>query len=126
MALAYSDLFTDIARRIVWETMANGGATLNPITGGEPASGYMVGGIAPSLTFAPGTIPGRMISELIQYIATNWTHGSFVGGWQDPDTFEYHFDISDRIDDRDFAIELGNRRGEIAIYDLAGKDSVYV
>ena len=113
MALAYSSLFIDLAARLITDARRNGGATLDPITMSAPHSGYMVGGLVPSLvTDAPKP------SAVADWIADSWAMGEYVGSWLDPETGLMHFDISTHVRDRDLAIALGERRQEIAIFDL--------
>ena len=122
MALNYPDLFIDLANTLLREAHANGGATLDPVGKGTPATGYMVGGLVPSLVLYNGSDYDS--ERLAGWIADNWTMGEYVGSWRDNDTGYIHIDIVTHVRDYDFAIRLGKSREEIAIWDVSNETEI--
>jgi hypothetical protein len=78
-------------------------------------SGYVVGGKVP-------TMVGCTIGDLKDWIEAN--PSDFYGSWMDSETGKIHYDAVDVIEDRDEAIRLGIKRGEIAIWDAGAGEEI--
>lgn len=101
-----------VAFHLILAGIDKGGATFD--AHGNDASdfpGFMVGGKVPTLVF--NEKPAS--ADVIGWIRDN--ESGFYGVWVDSETGFWHFDAVDLLGDRDEAIRLGIRRGEIAIWD---------
>lgn len=106
----------------------SGGATVSPFVGEDaPSVGYMIGGVVEELvltTHETLTVPN--LTAWLSDIVPNLTSGHYVGAWHDARTGNVHFDVSLRQVSRSDAIRIARGRGELAIYDLAAGETIYV
>lgn len=111
-------------------THKNGGGSFS-FNGEEiPTSGYMVGGVTPSVILDPGTTLPRLILDLLHFYQRNQEHldkdGLFLGTWVDPETGKIYLDVSQRVADLEEALKIGDLRGEIAIWDVINGQEISV
>ncbi|MCC2626592.1 MAG: hypothetical protein K0S14_242, partial [Thermomicrobiales bacterium] len=98
----------------------NGGFTYDPYSSSFVESGgYMVGGVPGQ----KGVVVDALTPETLEkFRADNAKllskEGMFVGGWKDSKTGKIHLDVSERVPEKDRALELLKDRKEIAAWDL--------
>lgn len=99
-------------------SQAKEGCSININTlGNAPKVGYMVGlkslGVYPNLSAVnPYEIKAK-VREL-----HNGSNKNYLGVWKDQETGLVYFDLSEWIETIESAIQIGQSRGEIAIWDL--------
>jgi hypothetical protein len=104
------DLFRAIA--IFSDTLDNGGGTYTKFLDAGPKTGFAVG----------GEDPGRIVSGdqdivlAILKFSAQLPMGRFLGTWLHDG--EFYLDSVSILEDKDEAIALGRKRGEIAIFNL--------
>ena len=109
----------------------DGGYTVGLDTLGMPCTpteGYMVGvpGIhAKTQKSAPNFYNVMAQFETMTRLAQNTVHKLYAGAWFDGQNMWY-LDISENILDVDDAIQVAQRRGELAIWDVANKKEIRV
>lgn len=104
---------------VILRTLTDGGGTFNvhtlePI---ENPVGYSVGGLATE-SFGDCTI--EEVEKRVSEFLVNRVAGlsEYLGTWIDPETSLWHLDAVEIIEDRDTAVAVGRKRGEIAIFDF--------
>lgn len=123
-----------------------GGATveLSTLTSPAKTDGYFVGGATgwndrqiKTQTFASHTFTNRTMRRMLGFMYTEHLtleevengvkpEQCYMGVWLDPETATVHVDAVTWIADRDAAVALGRRRGELAVYDVEADGSLYV
>jgi hypothetical protein len=127
-----------LASALVVQTSRDGGTTLVLDQGVDavvpyrnPTEGFVVGGRGSSLVLGQWFVRDYMegaIEEVEKWLVRQPSVGgtyplSAVGGWLEEAMGLYHFDLVDVVETFDEALDLGEARGEKAIYDLkAGED----
>ena len=102
----------------------NGGFSINPL-GECPKTGYMVS-IKDLYKISLNLIDQDDIdfaSEIASKIS------GYIGGWldtTDSNINNFYMDISVNIQDREKAIEIAKKNGQLAIYDIASGESIYL
>ena len=108
--------------------ITSGGATIDPSTGEQPTTGYVVSvpgaeartnDIPSDLEFAAWYI-GRAEAILRKYAAKGLR--AFLGAWQDGK--HSYLDVSVIVPDRATAMNLGREYGQVAIFDLGAKAEI--
>ncbi len=92
-----------------------------------PKEGYMVGGISTSLIFDNIEALSKGKDSILFYLNKYAALGEslFLGGWKDNKDGKIYIEPVDRFHTLEIALEEGNRRREIAIYDLKkGEDII--
>jgi len=117
-----------LASMLVAATIYEGGATLvrQGDTWISPVEGFVIGGRGEPLVLAAWLVMGsthEAITEVERWLVRQPSVGGTdpleaVGGWFEEDMGLYHFDLVDVVDSFDEALDLGEARGEKAIYDL--------
>lgn len=106
-----------------------GGVTLDPKTGHRPDSGYMVGGVVPTLVLPRShrAIAGSAVTReaIVEWLTEHSAVAEYVGSWYGHDAAIY-IDVSTRHDDESVAHELSLERDEFAYYDIGKGESIYV
>lgn len=120
------------ALRLVTGIVSSGGASV-PVSsnGSVPTSGYMVGGIyseevkATSLAIWQVT---TFVERGLKVARDLYGEGSaaYLGSWLDAETGQVWFDVSEHVAERGAALRLAAKRGELAVYDIATGESVYI
>lgn len=120
----------DIARIIATLTEANGGATFNLVEGDLAGRPFYAVSVFPERTvIVPDRPRGELAADVESFIRGNkalliedqclsigtWVHEGRV-----------HLDLSITVADRDAAFQLGQRHGQLAIYDLARQEEITV
>ena len=111
---------------VVEDTLANGGLTIKPFTGEKPSGGYMVAlqGYelqVPVSEFFTGLV-ADYIGEHAQKLMDN--PSLCLGTWINEGSA--YLDLSENIQSRDKALELGRERNQIAIFNLETFEEVVV
>lgn len=103
---------------------AQGGASIDPLTGLQPTTGYMVAvqghnREVPEDDFfgAPGE--DAMYDWIEEKRDVLSQPGSHIGLWHDTANREVVLDVSQQVDDLDEAIRLGQERNQQAVWDVA-------
>jgi 8-oxo-dGTP pyrophosphatase MutT (NUDIX family) len=110
----------------------NGGFTIDARTGASPTDGYQVG-IDGHTMQVDGQIPtidqlNNMSAEELAGHVEKWMGDNadlfdkpnmMVGGWHDTSTGLVHFDVSEHVPTLDQAVQLGQERNQIAVWDNA-------
>lgn len=97
-----------------------------------PTKGYVVGGRVPEQSIKSNNEPHfkhtfmnmMLEAEKLTKAGTDMVIGTWVE-YRDDDTYIV-FDFCDIIESKDYAIDLGNMRGERAIYDLENKKEIFL
>jgi hypothetical protein len=99
-----------------------------PLSGDLPTYGYLVGGVVSSLIFDPSDDlqPGADIDHFVDYVKGPTVAAEYLGWWTDEETGAVYVDASSWHPDVDKATRVGEERGEIAIFDLTTKNSIYL
>lgn len=90
----------------------------------SPTEGFAVGGQVPGIRYPvsyPYLTKRIIVSQWLQALPHNVIH---VGTWTEDGTV--YVDATTIVSDRDRAIQLGEQRGEIAVYDFANQESLYM
>jgi hypothetical protein len=101
-----------------------GGFTVNPKTGAQPTSGFMVSAPGRGMMVNQKDLSGAYGQKVLEDYARHnadamqWK-GAHIGGWTDSATGKTHLDISHNIRDAKAATQLGHSRNQIAIWDVA-------
>lgn len=100
-----------------------GGITLDIMTGVQPVAGFAVAvEHSPEFRFVSLGTEDTAVTVL-RFIADNWARLSLprihLGAWTDS-TGEIVLDLSEVLADRASALEIAAKRGELAIWDIAG------
>jgi len=119
-------------QQVLLETASTGGSTASPTGFKVPESGYMVGGLTPSLIFGSDLLDGAAHREVAEERIFNWLRkhpamimnpNIYLGGWIDNFYGMVYIDLSEWMQHKDAAIDRARTLGEIAIWDLAeGKE----
>ena len=85
-----------------------------------PKEGYMVGGISTSLIFDNIEALSKGKDSILFYLNKYGALGEcmFLGGWKDKKDGKIYIEPSDRFYTLKIALEEGNKRKQLAIYDL--------
>ena len=104
---------------ILRNTKDQGGFSVNMATGEVPKEGFMVGAF-------PGkeSVMDRLTkANLGKFTKTNRkvleNEDNFLGTWVDPNTGKTYIDVSKRFEDLRPAVKLGEKKNQLAIFDLA-------
>jgi hypothetical protein len=93
--------------------------------GNTPISGYMVGGLVPSLILEPGQ-PLR--EDIETWIETQRKvialPAPWFGIWEDSETGKIYVDLSQQYEDLYTALAVADSRKELAIWDVASAQEV--
>ena len=94
--------------------------------GSAPVVGYMV-----SLPDCERTFAGLpKLWQVVKYVEDYKTHLHnpclYVGAWLDAETGTFYLDISENVQDKETALQLGRERKQLAIFDLSTFDSIYL
>lgn len=81
----------------------------------DQTRGYWVGGIRPSLVFAPDS--RRNFGDVLWFVQST-PLAEYFGVWTDEDGTVY-VDASDWTPSRGNALAMGRERGELAVWDIA-------
>lgn len=110
--------------------LVSDGVTVSVTNAPVPDSGYMVGGLD-SLTLTRNELTLNrqgVYNTLSRFVSANLRAAMcadvFLGGWIDSADQTVWIDFSQHIVTKDYAMELGKSRGEIAIWDLAANEEI--
>lgn len=110
---------------LIYYTKLNGGCTLNRFQD-VPTDGYMVGNGEVGMVF-------ENMEQVNQLELAHWvdkflktTYNGYFGGWIDPTSGKVYFDSSDRFESLKLALYWAKRRKELAIYDIANKETINI
>lgn len=92
-----------------------------------PAYGYFVGGRITSLIIDLGdpAQPGADIDNFVKEVES-LPDTSYLGWWTDEESGALYVDATTWVPDVDKALRLGEERGEIAIFDISVRSSLYL
>jgi hypothetical protein len=120
----------DQVTKLVARTL-QGGATIDPRTGLEPARGFVVA-IAPEGPGQTIRVDSRTLAPYELDAAAAWALttarnlGACAGSWFDAGAGEYVFDIVEVLPDIELALAAGLANHQAAIYDLHTRQVVEV
>lgn len=113
---------------VIDRVRSQGGITVEPLTGREPADGYVVAKsleatrILPEREFFEDRAQG--VAQIASYLRDNAADfdddGAMLGIWHDVDNAEVVFDVVENVADRDTALQRGRDRDQQAVWDVAG------
>ena len=102
----------------------NGGFSLNP-DGENPTSGFMVSCKDLYKINLSDLTPDKLDNAIKEASKIN----GYIGGWLDvnsDDKNNFYLDISINVKDKDEAIELAKKNNQLAIFDIATGESIYL
>lgn len=114
---------TTLAHLALDETALTGGASVEVLTGNNPPAGGVMVATADSDERKFDNLDADTLARYIE--STDWAPGEYLGVWQDTDG-TYYVDKSEHFADIDAGTVAAQVRGELAVYDLATGESVYV
>lgn len=118
-------------KHVLKSTRINGGATID-LTG-APVSrshGYFVAGMPEGVaTLDKGDTQAAldMLNFYFDLISTpeyESSYGKFLGTWIDGD--DLYIELSEYVPNKEIAMNLARERGELAIFDIANGESIYL
>lgn len=104
--------------------LKNGGFSLNK-DGENPATGYMISCKDLYKINLSDLTPDKLDNAIKE--ATEIS--GYIGGWLDvnsDDKNNFYLDISINVKDKDEAIELAKKNNQLAIFDIATGESIYL
>lgn len=102
----------------------NGGFSLNS-DGISPTTGYMISCKDLYKINLSELTPDKLNDAIKEATKIN----GYIGGWLDTETNDkdnFYLDISINIQDKNKAIELAKQNNQLAIYDIATGESIYL
>lgn len=112
---------------IAHDIVRQGGVTLNLLTNVSPVKGYMVGdGMHEEVYDFDGTMHSVYfgLRRFVRHNGDALLEGAYLGAWISEG--KVYFDLSERFDSADDALNAARVRGELSIFDLAAAESVPV
>lgn len=123
------------ANYLLTTTLRDGGATASR-SNHVPTTGYVVGGLVPSLILSAVATKDEIDNEgqvgmsshqLTQmFLDENLDKTGYVGGWLDSHSKQIYLDVVEFVDELAYAMKLADERDEIAIYDVANDKCLFV
>lgn len=110
------DRWNEVARVLVTVSLDRGGVTLNADGDEFAGGGFAVGGAVPGIAVPADEPMDRLVGRVRLWLGRAAGAVSHVGGWVNDGTL--YVDGSDIFADRDTALGVCRRRGELAMYDL--------
>ncbi len=114
-----------VASSILERVRENGGLSVNMVDGSEPTSGYMVakgsqyGAIASEADFYDSVKGPKILADYMKKNKSDLATGkNYLGLWHNKDDGQVYLDISENIQDRETARNLGAKRDQISIWDV--------
>ena len=108
----------NLITNFVENTLANGGSSLNYITGElDPKVGYFVSIQGHESTYIAEKFGSLSVGHYFEKVAFVLRPELFIGSWVNEGNV--YMDLSEQITDKRRAIELGYARNQLAIYDAA-------
>jgi hypothetical protein len=107
-----------------------GGFTIDPVTGNEPTTGYIVATTGIPSGVHDDSILGdeeALTGAIDSYLAENadvFGGGVMFGGWHDTDNNKVVFDAVEHFSDKESAIAAGIDRDQVGIYDVSAGDTI--
>jgi hypothetical protein len=106
-------------------SVPDGGFSVRPEDGGDVRTGYAVAVHPEHERVLTGPVS---VSDLHSYVSdvrdALRMPGRVLGGWHDPDGGRIYLDVSVVVADLSDAIELGERHGQLAIFDFDAMESI--
>lgn len=65
------------------------------------------------------------LKKVVEYVGENPEINAF-GGWLNPDNRQFYFDATIIVNDLETAIELGRANKQLAIFDFANGETIYL
>lgn len=116
----------DVLYSVVEDTLKDGGLTVKPFTGEKPSGGYMVALQGFELKVPVSEFfTGIVVDYIEQHAQKLMDNPSLcLGTWVNEGIV--YLDLSENIQSRDKALELGKERGQLAIFNLETFEEVTV
>jgi hypothetical protein len=112
-------------KEFVAAIIENGGATYNLANGGTVHDGYMVSKKGFGMKFEPEVDVTKAVCQYIkEYGFELYEPENYIGAWIDKGVL--YFDISNNYMGRSEAIKKGYENEQIAIFDVAKMESIYL
>jgi len=122
---------TGLTQSVLDRVKANGGLSVNMRDGSEPTKGYMV---ASPVKQAPvvdaddfyDPVKGRKIlSDFVKANKKDLGGGKkYLGLWHNKEDNKVYLDVSQNVQDRGRAVELGRQRNQISIWDVVNFEEI--
>lgn len=111
--------------KLVTQIKNNGGLSLDLVTDTAPNSGYMVSMPKTERRIPLALFNEESLSSFVNYHAKDiYKLGAMLGAWIEKDTV--FLDLSVNIPDYDTARLLGIKYKQLAIYDIANAETIYL
>jgi len=116
------------AASIIAQTRENGGATVNPLTGASPTSGFMVserGGTAVDADEFFGEHGADSVQSFADAHAEAFhDENTYLGTWHDQESGKVFMDVSHNVADRADAVAMAKANDQIAIWDVTNSQEI--
>jgi len=110
------------ASSIVERVAAEGGITINPVTGSEPTTGFIIGReggrIIKDSTWSDHAAAVDSVVSFLRDNASKFDENTMLGIWHDTAHGEVALDIVDQVNDRAAAVKLGAAQNQQSIWDV--------
>ncbi len=120
-----------LAQSVLEKVRANGGLSVNMLSGSEPVAGYMVakgtnlGDIVSADDFYDETKITGIISNYFKKHKTELSgNDNYLGIWHNTEDGQVYLDVSQNILDRTEAIIAGQERNQISIWDVVNFEEI--
>lgn len=120
-----------LAQSVLEKVRANGGLSVNMLSGSEPVAGYMVakgtdlGDIVSADDFYDETKIQGIISSYFKKHKTELSgNDNYLGIWHNTEDGQVYLDVSRNILDRTEAIIAGQERNQISIWDVVNFEEI--
>jgi hypothetical protein len=114
--------YIEVALELLKGALADGGATVMLDGSDVPSAGYVVSLDGLGAKF---NVSALNLSELVGWVKRAMENGArCLGSWLDGEVM--YFDVNVILNDLKWALEFARDNKQLAIYDLARKESIYV
>lgn len=116
--------------RLILDNPEGGTVKLSGLDASLPGHGYFVGGVVSALIIdnpsEPTTEDIEAVDTFVSYLQGSDVRAEYLGWWTDEETGKLYVDGSTHFYSEHYARREGRNRGEIAIFDIVRKTSIYL
>ena len=119
-----------VTRSVLDKVRENGGLSVRLTNGSEPVTGFMVarkgmGAIVDAKDFYDPSKGKQILSDYMKKHKSELSTGQdYLGIWHNKDDGKVYFDVSANIQDRNTAIDMGQKNDQISIWDVVNFEEI--
>lgn len=114
---------TNAMREAIRSTLQDGGATIGPSGPIHPTNGYAVAIVGDTYATVPASVDPAALGRVVRRLRRQYPD-AYVGTWHDGERI--HVDPVEVIDNRADAERIGRERSQLAIFNFATRESIYL